>query len=310
MSKKRLGRGLDALLSEKRAIVDEAPDAPSAVDVALPGDEVAVAVTASPFAEAAVAQIVPSPYQPRRHFDETALGELADSIRRQGLLQPLVVRERPTGGYELIAGERRWRAAQLAGLTEVPVVVRVVNDAEASAFALIENIQREDLTVMEEAQGLARLRDEFELTQQQIADAVGKSRVAIANLLRLLNLRPVARRLLENGDIDMGHARALLGLEGNRQDDLAHQVAEQALTVRQTEELVRRVLENRAVSGPPSPQPVDPDTRRLEQRLTDQLGAPVAIKQRQGAKGGQVVIRYTSLEELDGVLRHLGISAD
>ncbi len=311
MSKKRLGRGLDALLSEKRAMANEKADAPSAVDVQLPGEEVpATMVAKSPFAEASVAEIVASPYQPRRHFDETALNELADSIRRQGLLQPLVVRERPTGGYELIAGERRWRAAQLAGLTEVPVVVRVVTDAEASAFALIENIQREDLTAMEEAQGLARLRDEFELTQQQIADAVGKSRVAIANLLRLLNLRPVAKRLLENGDIDMGHARALLGLEGSCQDDIAHQVAEQGLTVRQTEELVRRAGETRATGGPrPSP-PVDPDTRRLEQRLTDQLGAPVSIKQRQGGKGGQVVIRYTSLEELDGVLRHLGISSD
>ena len=163
---------------------------------------------------------------------------------------------------------------------------------------------------MEEAQGLARLRDEFELTQQQIADAVGKSRVAIANLLRLLNLRPVAKRLLENGDIDMGHARALLGLEGTRQDDVAHQVAEQGLTVRQTEELVRRAADNREASGPrPSP-PVDPDTRRLEQQLTDHLGAPVSIKQRQGAKGGQLVIRYTSLEELDGVLRHLGVASD
>lgn len=318
MSKKRLGRGLDALLSERRKttpadVTDAASDAAPAVAPAAQARAADVVVPEGPARDgnsrvAQVSEIVPSPYQPRRHFDETALEDLARSIARQGLLQPLVVRERASGGYELIAGERRWRAAQLAGLDALPVVVRVVTDEEASAFALIENMQREDLSALEEALGLARLRDEFELTQQQIADAVGKSRVAIANLLRLLNLGPVARNMLENGDIEMGHARALLAVEGRVQDQLAEQVADGGLSVRQTEELVRRAQQPQHPKSA-APGGKDPDTARLEQRLTDHLGAPVAIRHKNSG-GGEVSIRYTSLEELEGVLRHLGYRQD
>lgn len=303
MSKKRLGRGLDALLSEKRARTEDAPPVSGVPDV----DPAPAATEAG--ATLAIADIVPSPYQPRRHFDEAALEELAQSIKRQGLLQPLVVRARAVGGYELIAGERRWRAAQIAGIDTLPAVVKVVTDEEASAFALIENMQREDLTALEEALGLARLRDEFELTQQEIADAVGKSRVAIANLLRLLNLGSVARQFLENGDLEMGHARALLAVSGQQQDALAQQVAEMGLSVRQTEELVRRAQDPDSSKPRKGGHTKDADTQRLEQRLTDHLGAPVLIRHQPQGKG-ELTIKYSSLEELDGVLRHFGMTED
>ena len=297
MSKKRLGRGLDALLSDRKA-TQAAPETETPVRAEPPARDSGVL-------EIEVTDVQPSPYQPRRVFDSEALGELANSIARQGLLQPIVVRERAQGGYELIAGERRWRAAQQAGLTRIPAVLRNVTDAEASAFALIENIQREDLSALEEAMGLARLRDEFELTQQQIADAVGKSRVAIANLLRLLNLGSTARTLLESGALEMGHARALLSVDGILQDQLAQQVAEQGLSVRQTEALVRR-----AGKTPPKARPHGPgkdaDIARLEQRLTDHIGAPVQIKHAADGKG-ELAIRYSNLDELDGVLKHLGL---
>ena len=301
MSKKKLGRGLGALLSDS-ALKSDLGEAPQTEESVAPK-------AASPTAgvmTVAVTDIQPSPYQPRRHFDDEALAELANSIQRSGLLQPLVVREKAQGGYELIAGERRLRAAGLAGMSDVPVVIRAVSDQEASALALIENIQREDLNALEEAQGLARLKDEFELTQQQIADAVGKSRVAIANLLRLLNLGHLAREMLANGDLEMGHARALLSLEGIVQDRAASQVVEEELSVRQTEALVRKLQsgENKTKKAAVKK---DADTQRLEQRLTDHMGAPVSIKH--SAQGrGEVVIKYTSLEELDGVIRHFGLS--
>ncbi len=307
MSKKRLGRGLDALLSERSATQQSA--AQEAVGNDAQGgttNESAATPVASPGSlEIGIDDIQPSPYQPRRHFEPEALADLANSIARQGLLQPIVVREKPQGGYELIAGERRWRAARQAGLEALPALVRSVTDEEASAFALIENIQREDLTALEEAMGLARLRDEFELTQQEIADAVGKSRVAIANLLRLLNLGSTARGLLERGALDMGHARALLSVDGILQDQLAQQVAEQGLSVRQTEALVRRATQpKKAADKPPSRK--DADTQRLEQRLTDHLGAPVAIKHAADGRG-ELTIRYSNLDELDGVLKHFGL---
>ncbi len=296
MSKKRLGRGLDALLSDRSTAPQDGPVAESAVDEdrAAPGT-------------IAVDQIRPSPYQPRRHFPAEALQELANSISRQGLLQPVVVRARPQGGYELIAGERRWRAAQLANMSEIPAIVRAVSDEDASAFALIENMQREDLNAMEEAMGLARLRDEFELTQQQIADAVGKSRVAIANLLRLMSLGSATRSLLERGDLEMGHARALLGLEGLAQDQAARTVVDQGLSVRQTEALVRRIAAGPRPRSRATGHSKDPDTVRLEQRITDTIGAPVSIKHSPQGKG-ELTIRYSSLDELDGVLKHLGIA--
>lgn len=297
MSKKRLGRGLDALLSDRKApevAVDESGD--PEVGQTPAGVQTGIAVEA----------IQASPYQPRRHFDETALEELAQSIKSKGLLQPIVVREKATGGYELIAGERRWRAAQRAGLAHIPALIKTVSDEEASAFALIENMQREDLNAMEEAVGLARLRDEFELTQQQIADAVGKSRVAIANLLRLMNLGSVTKGLLERGALEMGHARALLGLEGLAQDQTAQTVVDKGLSVRQTEQLVRAKSAAPAAKKSTSSRGKDPDTVRLEQRLTDHLGAPVAIKHTAQGKG-ELTIKYSNLDELDGVLKHLGV---
>ena len=299
MSKKRLGRGLDALLSERTP--KPVPTEQSAQgDPSPPQNQGGLIID--------IDQVRPSPFQPRRIFDDDALAELANSIRNQGLLQPIVVRKRPQGGYELIAGERRWRAAQRAGLSTIPAVLKTVSDEEASALALIENIQREDLSALEEALGLARLRDEFQLTQQQIADAVGKSRVGIANLLRLLNLGSTARRLLEEGKLEMGHARALLGLEGISQDQVAQQVADQGFSVRQTEALVRRVSQGGSpkAGARAGADGKDADTRRLEQRITERIGAPATIKH-SGDGRGALTIKYTNLDELQGVLKHLGL---
>ncbi len=293
MAKKKLGRTFDTLLPQRQSAE---PDQAVAVDGG--------AASGSGIDEIVISEVTPSPYQPRRHFDEEALRDLANSISASGLLQPIVVREKAQGGYELIAGERRLRASELAGLTSVPAVIKTVTDEEASALALIENMQREDLSALEEAQGIARLRDEFELTQQQIADVVGKSRVAIANALRLLNLGSVAKQMLENGDLEMGHARALLGLEGTDQERAAHIVVEKGLSVRQTEALVRQGLNRQPKAKQPPTK--DADIQRLEVSLTDHLGAPVAIKHGKNG-GGELAIKYSSLEELDGVLRHLGI---
>jgi ParB family transcriptional regulator, chromosome partitioning protein len=288
VTKRRLGRGLDALLS---------------------GDPTPQADNASQQAELAIADVVRGRYQPRREFAEDSLEELAASIKTQGVMQPIVVRPRPQGGFELIAGERRWRAAQMAGLSRIPAVVKDVSDEQASAMALIENIQREDLNPLEEAFALQRLRDEFQLTQQQVADAIGKSRVAVTNLLRLLNLSPPVRDLLQSGALEMGHARALLSLTSIDQERLAHEVVDRHLSVRQTEALVRQRLE-RATSGnggaaPASPAPArDRDTALLEQELSERIGAPVRIAHAASGRG-QLVISYTNLDELQGILKHL-----
>jgi ParB family transcriptional regulator, chromosome partitioning protein len=285
MSRKRLGRGLDALLS------------------GAPGAEPEPEGT---IAEVAVDQILRGRYQPRRTFSEDSLQELAASIRAQGLMQPVVVRPRPQGGYELIAGERRWRAAQIAGLERIPVVVKAVSDERASAMALIENIQREDLNPLEEAMAIQRLKDEFELTQQQVADALGKSRVAVTNLLRLLNLAPAVRDMLERGAIEMGHARALLTLDVTDQERLAGEIAKRQLSVRQAEALVRQLQARAGQRTPtgPGPNHKDPDTKRLEQDLSERVGAPVTISHGEGGKG-QLVIRYSTLDELEGILKHI-----
>ena len=303
MSKSRLGKGLDALLSNTA----QSQRAELASEQAAQGtsSEAASASSSTGLVMVSVEQIVRSPYQPRRHFDETALEELATSIRQQGVLQPLVVRSRAQGGFELIAGERRWRAAQIAGLAEVPAVKKEVTDREASTIALVENIQREDLGALEQAIGLERLRNEFELTQQQLADIVGKSRAAIANSLRLLNLVGSARRLLESGAIDTGHAKALLGLAGMQQDQAAEKVARDRLSVRETENLVRRLLSGEKVGTKPVQKP-DADIQALQRRLMDHLGASTHIRQKKGG-AGEVVIRYSSLEELDGVLGRLNL---
>ncbi|MFW6092368.1 MAG: ParB/RepB/Spo0J family partition protein [Pseudomonadota bacterium] len=290
MSRKRLGRGLDALLSGDTN--DNAAEPAEAR-----GEQ----------SEVPLDTVIRGRYQPRREFSEQALEELAASIRSQGLMQPILVRPRPQGGYELIAGERRWRAARMAGLTEIPAIVKEVTDEQASAMALIENIQREDLNPLEEAFALQRLKDEFELTQQQVADAVGKSRVAVTNLLRLLNLAPSVRELLQRGELEMGHARALLTLEPLDQERVAAEVSQKQLSVRQTEDLVRQ-RQNRGGgdAGKASRRSAgrDPDTARLEQELSERLGAPVSIAQ--GGPGrGRLIIRYSSLDELEGILAHL-----
>ena len=281
MSKRRLGRGLDALLSD---------------------NVIANPAASSGHHEVPIDAVVRSRYQSRKDFNEEALMELVASIKAQGLMQPIVVRPRAQGGYELIAGERRWRAAQRAGMTMIPAVIKEATDEQASAMTLVENIQREDLNPLEEAAGLKRLKDEFQLTQQQIADAVGKSRVAVTNLLRLLNLQPRVREMLQSGTLEMGHARALLTLDSIEQERTAQLVAKKQLSVRQTEALVRRIQSGTRVSAGQAQK--DRDTVLLEHEIAEKIGAPVKISH--NAKGkGQVVIRYSSLDELDGILQHL-----
>ncbi|MGM0595068.1 MAG: ParB/RepB/Spo0J family partition protein, partial [Pseudomonadota bacterium] len=243
-------------------------------------------------------------YQPRIDMHPDTLEELADSIRAQGVVQPIVVRPIPGDRFEIIAGERRWRAAQLAGLHDIPAVVRDVADQAAMAMALIENIQREELNPMEESMALHRLIEEFGLTHQQTADAVGRSRASVSNLLRLLSLSDEVKRMLENGDLEMGHARALLALKAEQQSQVARSVVGKGLSVRETERLVKRTLENPDGKAKKPEQTVDPDIRRLEQDLAEKIGAKVAIQH--GAKGkGKLVIQYNSLDELDGVLEHI-----
>ena len=287
IKKRGLGRGLDALLggTSAAALENEAVQADTRELQHLPLD-----------------LIQRGKYQPRRDMDPSALEELANSIKAQGVMQPIVVRPIGGGRFEIIAGERRWRASQQAGLDKIPAMVREVPDEAAIAMALIENIQREDLNPIEEAVALQRLQQEFELTQQQVADAVGKSRATIANLLRLIALPEEIKTLLSHGDLEMGHARALLGLPAEQQVEGARHVVARGLTVRQTEALVRQWLNSQ--EKPAAVTKTDPDINRLEQRLAEKLGAPVQIKHGQKGKG-QLVIRYNSLDELQGVLAHI-----
>ncbi len=282
MSKKRLGRGLDALLSSDVAF-DPITGSQSTV---------------------ATREVVRGRYQPRQNFDEERLNEMAQSIKQQGVIQPILVRPRPQGGYELIAGERRWRAAQIAGLEAIPAVIREVTDEQASALALIENVQREDLNPLEEAGAMQRLKEEFGLTQQQVADAVGKSRVAVTNLLRLLNLQPKVRAQLADGALEMGHARALLPLDPTAQIRAADVVVSKQLSVRQTETLVRTLLQGQSQRRK-QPKTKDADLAALERDVTERVGAPVSIDHNAAGKG-KVVISYTNLDELDGILKHIG----
>lgn len=279
---KGLGRGLDALLGGN----DSAPPR------ATPSDT----VTSLP-----VTALQPGKYQPRTRMDQEALDALAASIKAQGVMQPVLVRPVGPERYEIIAGERRWRAARLAGLDRIDAIVREVPDEAAIAMALIENIQREDLNPVEEAVALHRLQQEYELTQQEVADAVGKSRATVANLLRLLALPEEVKTLVAHGDIEMGHARAILGLPAEQQAEAARHVAAEGMTVRQTEAHVRAVQQPKSE---PQVKPEDPDIRRLEQKLAERLGAMVRI--RHGAKGkGQLVIQYASLDELQSVLARM-----
>ena len=239
-------------------------------------------------------------YQPRRDFNADSLQELADSIASQGLIQPIVVRALDQGNYEIIAGERRWRAAQLAGVDEIPAIVREISDQATIAMALIENIQREDLNPVEESQALIRLQDEFKLTQQQVAEAVGKSRSAVTNLMRLAALQPLVQQQLERGDIELGHAKCLLALEDELQIQAARTVASEGLTVRQTEVLIKK-LQSPAVEKKTT---ANQDILNLQQQLSEKLGA--AVKIQHGAKGsGKLTIGYNSVDELDGILNHI-----
>ena len=288
VKKKGLGRGLDALLGSSAGTVEPSPgETPEKALRNLPLD-----------------LIQRGRYQPRTDMDPEALEELAASIRAQGVLQPVVVRPMSgSGRYELIAGERRWRAAQLAGLQDIPAVIRDVPDQAAMAIALIENIQRENLNPVEEAHALQRLVEEFEMTHQQAADAVGRSRAAVSNLLRLLDLSSEVKNLLEQGELEMGHARALLALSGDQQAQAARQVVAKGLSVRETEHLVRRL--QRAVPGGQLESPAaDPDIRRLQDDLSAQLGAMVKIQHTARGKG-RLVVHYNSLDELDGILHHI-----
>ena len=274
---KGLGRGLDALLGEGDTTDGERL-------LTLP-----------------VESLVPGKYQPRTRMDESALAELADSIRAQGLMQPILARAIPGGHYEIIAGERRWRASQLAGLKEVPVLVRVVEDEAALKMALIENIQRENLNPLEEAQGIHRLIQEFDMTHQTAAESVGRSRVAVSNLLRLLNLAKPVQALLMNGELDMGHARALLPLSHAKQVDAAHDLVRRGLSVREAERMVARLTQAREKKTEPAR---DRDVVRLEEELSDRLGASVRIQS--NPKGtGRLTIEFSSLDQLDGLLRRI-----
>jgi ParB family chromosome partitioning protein len=294
---KGLGRGLDALLATSKSVADK--EAQNAKDENTLND------SDNDLKKIPIEFLKPGKYQPRKDMADQALEELAASIKVQGIIQPIVVRQTDQNEYEIIAGERRWRAAQIAKLDVVPCIIKNVADDAAVAIALIENIQREDLNSMEEAQAFERLMVEFNLTHQQVAEAVGKSRTTVTNLLRLNGLETSVKTLLEHGDIDMGHARALLSLNGSDQQNLAKLVAEKGLTVRETERLVKKAQEE-PVSLPLIKQvkTVDPDVKRLATSLTERLGASVKIDHNKNGKG-KMVISFDDLDQLEGILAHM-----
>ena len=278
---KGLGRGLDALLGDTTAA---------------PGRD-----TQDSLRELDISQLQPGKYQPRAHMDQASLADLADSIKSQGIMQPILVRKLETSGFEIIAGERRWRAAQIAGLKQVPVMIREVPDKAALAMALIENIQREDLNPIEEALGIQRLINEFAMTHEGAAEAVGRSRSAVSNLLRLLNLPKLVQDMVLAATLDMGHARALLPLAPSKQLEAAYEIVQKGLSVRETEKLVAKLL--KPVSSKPS-QGADRDTVRLQEALAEKLGAKVTIKH--GKKGaGQLTIDYADLAQLDAIIQRI-----
>ncbi len=281
--KNRLGRGLDALLGDTGASVDDVlPDKLQQLPVEL---------------------LQRGQFQPRRHMDQDALDELANSIAKQGVLQPIVARKLASGDYEIIAGERRWRAAQQASLDRVPVVVRELSDEDAMVIGLIENLQREDLNPIEEARGMQRLIEEFTMTHQQVAESVSRSRAAVSNLLRLLSLQTDVSTLLEQGQLDMGHARALLSLEEGLQHKAARQIVKSGMSVRQAERLVRKLQEDRSsIVGKTKVK--DPDVRHLEESLSEKLGTHVEIKL--GSRGkGKLVIDFHGNDVLQGILERI-----
>lgn len=296
MSKKRgLGRGLDALLSS------------SSLEQQINSEIAAADTNEQPrqgYLDLDVSKIQRGKYQPRRDLEPQALEDLTNSIKAQGVMQPIIIRPVSADMYEIIAGERRWQATQLAGLDTIPVIIKDVSDEAAIAMALIENIQRENLNAMEEAIALKRLQDEFELTQQEVADAVGKSRSAVTNLLRLTKLTDDVRKLLEYGDIDMGHARALLGLEGELQVSVARDVVAKAMSVRQTEELVRKWQSGALPKQVQEKPTIDDSLKQHSASLATKFATKVDIKQ--NAKGkGKITISFDNAEKLAAILESL-----
>jgi ParB family transcriptional regulator, chromosome partitioning protein len=276
--KRGLGRGLDALLGDVSA--KEVVNSTHTLPIEL---------------------LQRGKFQPRKDMNPEKLQELADSIKAQGVIQPIVVRKIGQDKYEIVAGERRWRASQLVGLQQIPVVIKDIDDRATMAIALIENIQRQDLNPLEEAEALRRLLDEFTMTHQQIADAVGKSRVTVTNLLRLMDLHPEVKKLLISGQLEMGHARALLSLDAVKQVAAAQKIAREGLTVRMAEKLVK---DAQTEPKPQKTKAIDHDTLRLQNELTAKLGAKVVIEHKDNG-AGKLVIAYSSLEELDGILEQI-----
>lgn len=315
-----LGRGLSALLG-----VDDAVDAPQQQPAVAGGSESAKApatqasavsqASAAPVSDGSnvapadvvseipVGKISRGTFQPRQHFDDESLQELADSISAQGLIQPILLRKR-AGGYELIAGERRWRAAQLIGLEKIPAIVREMDDGTVAAVTLIENIQRENLNPLEEARALHRLKNEFSMTHQDVADAVGRSRAAVTNLIRLLDLDDRVAEMLASGKIEMGHARAILSLSNEEQHLVAMKVYANGLSVRATETMVRGDITKKPAKKEPTKPRQSSHIKTLENDLSDKLGAPVTIAHKPGNKG-TITLTYSSLDELDGILAHI-----
>ncbi|MDQ2193446.1 MULTISPECIES: ParB/RepB/Spo0J family partition protein [Vibrio] len=276
MTKRGLGKGLDALLATSSLAREKEQAASHSQALSSDGELMDIAVS----------NLKPGMYQPRKDMSAEALEELSASIQSQGIIQPIVVRRLELGGYEIIAGERRWRAAKQAGLKQVPCLIKNVQDRAAIAMALIENIQREDLNAIEEAQALERLQDEFKLTHQQVADVIGKSRTTVSNLLRLNQLADGVKRLVETKQLEMGHARALLMLEGDQQIEIAQRVAAKQLTVRQTEQLVKKCLTQPSEDGSASE---DLDAQQMSQRLSEILGAKVSIIRSKGGKAKMTI---------------------
>ena len=296
MTQKKRGLGFNPLLGLDQSTVDAVLNTEK-TDFTIKG------MSGRPgLLQLAIEKIVPNPFQPRTRFNELELDELSDSIRQHGVMQPVVVRQ-TVRGYELIAGERRWRASQRAGLAEIPALVRDLDDQQVAALALIENIQREQLTAIEQARALARMRDQFSMDQTALATMISSSRSNVANLLRLLNLSQGVQSMLEEGRLEMGHARALLPLPENMQVKTAEDVLRSQLSVRQTETLVKRLLSDNSKRDQGSDQK-DPDVSRLEAKLSDRLGASVQIKPKSGGKG-HIVIEYGSLDILDGIVARL-----
>lgn len=294
VKKRGLGTGLSALIGANTATALQAGKTLSETDGELK--------------HVPIEFLMPGRYQPRRNMTEEALRELADSIKAQGLIQPIVARRNADQRFEIIAGERRWRASQLAGLKTVPVLVKDVDEHAAAAMALIENIQREDLNCIEEALGMQRLMHEFHLTQEQVAQTVGKSRVSVTNLLRLLHLHDEVKTMLERGDLEMGHARALLSLDAKQQIEAARDVVARQLTVRDTERLVRKLLAPEKAGNAERQKQGNADIGRLERRVSEYFATPVKLDH--GARGGKLMISYSSLDQLDGILQKLGLSEE